>query len=116
MVAKKKPGPPSKTRDLMAEWLYDRLKDGFPVQAAQIYDDCGEAFQYQKPNPLGIKDEKGWWSKTRVLRKVAETDLPELPYPRKGKCVHAYQGSDNRWYWRLVDNQPESEEKTDAPD
>ena len=114
VIAKKKPGPQSKIRQQMAEWLYDHLKDGLPVQALHVYNDCAEAFDTHKPNPLGIKDANGYWTKGRVLRKVADIDLPVLAYPQNGKRVDVFKDENNRSYWRLVDNRPESEEGTDA--
>lgn len=115
VVGKKKSGPQSKVRQMMAEWLFDYLKPGLPVQAMHVYNDCAEAFDTVKPNPLGVKDEKGYWTKGRVLRKVAETDLPLLPYPRAGKRVDVFKDSDKRSYWRLVDNRSENGESADAP-
>ncbi len=115
VVGKKKSGPQSKVRQMMAEWLFDYFEPGLPVQAMHVYNDCAEAFDTVKPNPLGVKDEKGYWTKGRVLRKVAETDLPLLPYPRAGKRVDVFKDSDKRSYWRLVDNRSENGETTDAP-
>jgi hypothetical protein len=115
VVGKKKSGPQSKVRQMMAEWLFDYLEPGLPVQAMHVYNDCAEAFDTVKPNPLGVKDEKGYWTKGRVLRKVAETDLPLLPYPRAGKRVDVFKDSDKRSYWRLVDNRSENGETTDVP-
>ncbi|MGA2702003.1 MAG: AAA family ATPase [Isosphaeraceae bacterium] len=117
VVGKKRPGPQSKIRQQMAEWLYDRLKDGLPVQAFHIYNDCAEAFDSVKPHPMGIKDENGYWTKARTLRRAADVDLPLLAYPQNGKRVDIFKDSsqNNRSYWRLVDNRPDSEEETHAP-
>jgi hypothetical protein len=104
VVGKKKPGPQSKVRMELAEWLYERLKDSPPVPAFIIYDEAGEAFAHKKPNPLGVKEDK-FWTGGRSLTRAADIDLPELPYPMNGKRVEKYRDPDNnRWYWRLVDN------------
>ena len=89
----------------MAEWLYDYLKDGLPVLAVHVYNDCAKAFEHIRPNPLGVKNEKGYWAKGYMLTRSADIDLPELAYPRSGKAVNKFLDPTqaNRSSWQLVD-------------
>lgn len=109
VVGRKKPGPQSKVRTEIAEWLYDRLKDSLPVGAGLLHNEAAEAFADRRPNPMGTKQADGYWSNGRNLRRAADVDLPELGYPRNGKRVEKYQDptQNNRWYWRLVDKAAE---------
>ncbi len=110
VVAKKRPGPPSKIRRQMAEWLWACLKDGVPVPAGYCYDSAAEAFAEMRPNPMGVRKEDGLWSKGFTLTRAADIDLPDLPYPMNGKVVNKYfdstQGPKGRWYWQLIEARP----------
>jgi hypothetical protein len=112
VTGRKKPGPVSRIPLEMAEWLFDRLKDQLPQRAYEIHDDCAAAFAHKKPNPMGVKQENGYWSHGRNLRRAAECDLPKLPYPRNGMVVaRAKESLKSSWYWRL---EPKPEAATEA--